>query len=156
MRRRGASVERGRLASDLASLPHLARHALRERWQEAYGAAPPAHFGRDLMVRAIAYRLQEQALGGLSAAARRALAQFAEVAADRSVHASPPRQIKPGARLLREWHCVTHEAIILDDGVLFRGRRYASLSEVARIITGSRWSGPKFFGLNGAGRGKTS
>jgi len=106
------------------------------------------------MVRAIAYRLQEQALGGLSAAARRALAQTAaDGAADRSVHASPTRQIKPGARLLREWHGVTHEAVILDDGVLFRGQRYRSLSEVARIITGNRWSGPKFFGLKGVSKG---
>jgi len=109
------------------------------------------------MVRAIAYRLQERALGGLSAAARRVLAQAAEDgAAGRPVQGKPTRQVKPGARLLREWHGVTHEAIILDDGVLFRGQRYRSLSEVACIITSSRWSGPKFFGLNGVSKGRAS
>jgi hypothetical protein len=58
--------------------------------------------------------------------------------------------------LLREWHGVTHEVVILDDGVLFRGKRCSSLSEVARMITGSRWSGPTFFGLNSVSKGKAS
>jgi hypothetical protein len=149
MKRRGAPIDGQRLASDLASLPHLTRDALRERWREVYDTEAPAHLGRDLLIRAVAYRLQEQAQGGLSAAVRRILARAAENGATgRPVQAMPTRQVKPGARLLREWHGVTHEVIVLDEGVLFRGKRHRSLSEVARIITGSRWSGPTFFGLN--------
>jgi hypothetical protein len=143
------------LAGDLASLPHMTRDALRERWREAYGTDAPPHLGRGLLMRAVAYRLQQRALGGLSAVAKRALVQAIEGRAGGRPDRGPPiRQLKPGARLLREWHGVTHEVVILDDGVLFRGQRHRSLSEVARIITGSRWSGPTFFGLNGVRKGK--
>ena len=149
--------EFGRIASDLASLPNLTREALRERWREVYGTEPSLHLGRELLIRAVAYRLQEQAQGGLSASTRRVLAQVAENGATgRPTHASPTRHVKPGARLLREWHGATHEVVMLDDGVLFHGKRYRSLSEVARMITGSRWSGPTFFGLNGVSKGKAS
>jgi hypothetical protein len=70
-----------------------------------------------------------------------------EARAGGRVTAAPVRVLKPGTRLLREWQGVTHEVIVLEDGVLFRGKRHRSLSEVARAITGSRWSGPRFFGL---------
>jgi hypothetical protein len=157
MKRRGAALDGQRLVSDLASLPSLTRDALMGRWREVYGSEPPARLGRDLLMRAIAYRLQERAEGDLSASARRTLAQAVEDGGtNRAEHASLARQVKPGARLLREWHGVTHEVVILDDGVLFRGKRCRSLSEVARMITGSRWSGPTFFGLKIAGKGKVS
>ena len=95
---------------------------------------------------AIAYRMQEQELGGLKPAARR----FLEKAAEDNVSGhqiSSITNIKPGTRLLREWHGVTYEVIIMEDGVQCNGKRYRSLSEVARAITGTRWSGPLFFGL---------
>jgi len=156
MKRRSSAVDGLRLASELASLPDLTRDTLRERWKEVYGTKPPAHLGQGMLMRAVAYRLQEQAQGGLSTEARRVLSKVAEDGADHVVRAVPTRQVKPGARLLREWHGTTHEVVILDDGVLFRGKRYRSLSEVARMITGSRWSGPTFFGLNSVGKGKAS
>ncbi len=137
------------LAGDLATLPDLSLEALKARWWELYGSAPPSRLGRALMVRAVAHRLQEQDLGGLKPAARRRLAQAAEdIAVGRSRPASPAT-IKPGTRLLREWQGVTHEVIVLEDCVQYRGQTWQSLSAVAREITGARWSGPLFFGLKG-------
>jgi len=137
-----------RLAADLASLPRLARDELLERWRALYGTAPPSHISRPILVRAIAYRLQERIFGGLQPATRRLLERVAEeTRAGGTVTTAPARVLKPGTRLLREWQGVTHEVIVLEDGVLFRGKRHRSLSEVARAITGSRWSGPRFFGL---------
>ena len=137
------------LARDLAALPDLHLDALKGRWRQLYGAPPPSRLGRALMTRGIAYRLQEQILGGLKPAVRRWLARAGdEIALGRAPTArlSP---IKPGTRLLREWRGVTHEVIVLEDGVQYSGRTWRSLSAVARAITGTRWSGPLFFGLKG-------
>jgi hypothetical protein len=142
------AAEAKRLARDLASLPRLSREELLARWRVLYGTAPPSHISRPILIRAIAYRMQERVLGGLKPATRKLLQRVAEEArAGGPVTAAPIRVLKPGTRLLREWQGVTHEVIVLEDGVLFRGKRYRSLSEVARVITGSRWSGPRFFGL---------
>ena len=123
--------------------------ALKERWRALYGSLPPSRLGRALMIRAIAYRMQEQALGGLGQATRRRLARAAaEVGAGRAP-SPPPSAIKPGTRLLREWQGVVHEVIVLENGVRYRGETWNSLSAVARAITGTRWSGPLFFGLKG-------
>ena len=105
-------------------------------------------------MRGIAYRLQEKALGGLKPSTRRLLQRIATDAHERraTLSTSAPR-LKPGAVLLREWHGTTHQVSVLADGVRFRGKRYRSLSQVARVITGSRWSGPLFFGLRRAGKG---
>ena len=136
-----------RLAADLACLPRLGRGERLERWRVLYGTAPPSHISRPILVRAIAYRMQERIFGGLKSATRRLLQRVAEEARAGGTVRAPTRVLKPGTRLLREWQGVTHEVIVLEDGVLFRGKRYRSLSEVARVITGSRWSGPRFFGL---------
>jgi hypothetical protein len=85
--------------------------------------------------------MQEQALGGLSARTRRLLC---------GPEPSPVRHrrvLRPGTVLVREWHGVGHQVRVLEEGVLYRGERYRSLSEVARLITDTRWSGPRFFGL---------
>jgi hypothetical protein len=105
---------------------------------------------RLLLLRALAYRIQEQALGGLDRATRRRLDRAArDLAAGRAVARLVPK-IKPGTRLLREWQGVVHEVIVLERGVQYRGETWPSLSAVAREITGTRWSGPRFFGLKGA------
>jgi hypothetical protein len=98
------------------------------------------------MIRAVAYKMQERVYGGLSASTRRALADKSPTATT----VAPP-EARPGTVLLREWHGVTHQVTVLEGGVLYRGKRHRSLSEVARLITGSRWSGPTFFGLNAKG-----
>lgn len=116
-------------------------------WSEVLGNQPLKRASRDLMVRAIAYRLQEQRHGGLRPSTRRQLDRITQdLAADR-VPSPAPAAIKPGTRLLREWHGVIHEVIILETGVQYQGRIWASLSAVAREVTGTRWSGPRFFGL---------
>src|ERR1019366_10761726 len=100
------------------------------------------------MLRAIAYRIQEKSLGGLKPATRRLLMQFAHDGANGSaLAAAPSRTVKPGAVLVREWRGISHQVSVLEKGFSFRGRHYRSLSEVAREITGTRWSEPLFFGL---------
>src|SRR5207245_3554002 len=89
-----------------------------------------------------AYKLQERALGGLSAATRRLLSGQGPAPVRRR------RALSPGTVLIREWHSVGHQVTIIEKGVLYRGERYRSMSEVARLITGARWSGPRFFGVN--------
>ena len=93
------------------------------------------------MIRAVAYKMQERALGGLSAATRRRLCGQEPAPVRRS------RKVKPGTVLVREWHGIGHQVTIIEQGVLYRGERYRSLSEVARLITGARWLGPRFFGV---------
>ncbi len=135
----------------LAALPDLPLEELKSRWRTLYGTPPPPRLGRALMIRAIAYCLQEQALGGLRPATRRRLARAAEEIGAGRPPSAPKTRIKPGTRLLREWHGVTHEVIVLETGFRYRGKIWASLSAVAREITGTRWSGPRFFGLHGKG-----
>jgi Protein of unknown function (DUF2924) len=101
------------------------------------------------LIRAIAYRLQEQAFGGLKPSTRRQLARVAEETAGGNSPKNPQsRKAGTGTILVREWQGKSHHITVLDDGVAFNGKRYRSLSEVAREITGSRWSGPRFFGLS--------
>lgn len=138
----------GRLACELASLPSLDRQMLVKKWQELYGKAPPSGISHQLLLRAIAYKIQEQALGGLKPVTRRFLTQFS---GDTKSQFLPAQNLKIGTRLLREWHGVVHEVMVLEEGVQYQGKHYRSLSEVARVITGTRWSGPKFFGLIGSG-----
>ena len=138
------------LSAELEALRALPKEALKERWEKLYGSPSPPHMSRKLLTYAIAYRMQEQALGGLDRATRRRLARAAEDLAAGRTPAAPPLKIKPGTRLLREWQGVVHEVIVLEDGVEYRGKSWPSLSAVAREITGARWSGPRFFGLKGA------
>jgi len=143
-------MDAGRLASELAGLPVLDRAALVEQWRKLYETEPPDHISRSLLIRAIAYRMQEKVYGTLKPATRRVFEKAVEdVRAGREVKVSA-HTAKPGMRLLREWHGVTHEVVILENGVQFQGKCYKSLSEVARAITGARWSGPLFFGLKKA------
>jgi hypothetical protein len=109
----------------------------------------------------LAHRLQEKAFGGLSKPSRnrlRKLAESAEKPSTRLTHAT--KRLRPGTRLIREWRGETHVVSVLDDGAEYRGKRYGSLSEIARTITGTRWSGPAFFGLKSSaapsGQGRKS
>lgn len=102
---------------------------------------------RDLLIRSILYKLQERALGGLSKSILRKLSQTGIETATGKRGSVPSIALKPGTRLVREWHGTTHTVVIHADGVEWKGQRYPSLSVVARQITGARWSGPRFFGL---------
>ena len=142
--RRAAPAEG--LAEALTTLTTLSRDELMARWVALYGGTPPSRTSRSLMIRAVAYKMQERVYGGLSASTRRALADRGP-----SAPTVPPPEARPGTMLLREWHGVTHQVTVVDGGVLYRGKLHRSLSEVARLITGSRWSGPTFFGLKARG-----
>ena len=145
---------RSATALDLDALGELSYAELKARWEALYGAPPPPHISRKLVLRAVAYRMQEEAYGGLTARTRK---QLARVASDRAAGRSPKaptHKIKPGTRLLREWQGVIHEVVILESSVSYQGKNWPSLSAVAREITGARWSGPRFFGLKGKARGR--
>jgi Protein of unknown function (DUF2924) len=119
-------------------------------WHELFGGPPSPQLRRELMLPILAYRLQEKEYGGLRPSIRarlRKLAQLLEKNPTASV--VPPPQIKPGTRLLRQWRGDTYEVIVEDGGYQYRGKRFDSLSEIAGQITGTRWSGPLFFGLRG-------
>jgi hypothetical protein len=136
-----------KLVCELAGLPALDHRALIEKWRTLYGTDPPCRVRNNFLMHAIAHRMQEHALGGLKPVTRHFLDKAAEDNVPGQQRISRVISIKPGTRLLREWHGVTYEVIITEDGVQCNGKRYRSLSEVARAITGARWSGPLFFGL---------
>jgi Protein of unknown function (DUF2924) len=142
------------LIEQIAALEALDIGQLRNRWAEAYSMPPPPGMHCQFLVRGLAHRLQEEALGGLAPALRRRLVRLAgelnRHGGDALVAA--PR-IKPGTRLVRQWHGAVHRVTVLENGFAYRGERYYSLSAIARAITGTRWSGPTFFGLRPRHRG---
>ena len=146
MKDQSSGGQADRIWAEIAALASLGIRDLKSRWRAWYGTEPPARISRELLTSAIAYRLQEREFGGLAPATRRLLEG---VAADRSSRrlVARARKVAPGALLIREWRGAAHQVTVHDDGVVYRGKRYGSLSEVARLITGTRWSGPLFFGL---------
>ena len=113
-----------------------------------YKTQPPANLSRELLLRALAYRMQEVALGGLRPARQRQLRQMAQQFNRIGAANTFPRpELKPGTRLMREWQGRTYDVLVLDDGFSWQNTQYRSLSALARKITGTAWSGPLFFGL---------
>ncbi len=135
------------LEVELETLPNLPRPELKQRWRDLYGTPCPPKMSRKLLRYAIAYRLQEHVYGGLDKKTLRLLKRAtANLAAGKPI-VSEKSKIKPGTRLLREWHGTMHEVIVNENGVQFRDETWPSLTAVAREITGVHWSGPRFFGL---------
>jgi hypothetical protein len=148
MKRMVSDVKSERLAQELKDLETRGDDELKNRWRGLYGTKPPQKIHRSLLIAAVAHRMQEHALGALKSSVRRHLMQAANnPATPRSSPLFPSLRPRAGTVLVRDWGGVTHQAQMLEDGILFRSKRYKSLSEVARVITGSRWSGPLFFGL---------
>ncbi len=136
------------LTEKLAALADLDAVGLRAEWRRLYRSHPPRHIRRDLLVLAIAWKLQEKVYGGLTAAQKRRLAGIAEeLKKGGDLSAGPAIRLKPGLRLVREWRGETHNVLVLEDGFEWNGQRRRSLSAIAREITGTRWSGPLFFAL---------
>lgn len=134
---------------EVAKLPSFTRQQLLDLWLKLYGRAAPPGIRRELMVPFLAYRIQEKAYGGLKPATRAQLLRIAralENPTSTTEWLSKPK-IKPGTRILRQWRGETHEIMVTESGYEYRAARYGSLSEIARKITGTRWSGPVFFGL---------
>ena len=136
------------VALKLQALEQMDCVALRTEWRRLYRTNPPMKVARKLLVLAVAWKIQEQAYGGLGAATRRRLAELAEtLEREGDVTRSRVARLRPGAKLVREWRGETHTVIVREDGFEWKGRHWRSLSVIAREITGGHWSGPRFFGL---------
>src|SRR6266404_4559376 len=153
MKRMVSEVKSEELTQELKDLETRGDDELKNRWRSLYGTQPPQKIHRSLLIAAVAHRMQENALGALKPSVRRHLMQAANnpPTSGPAPH-YPSLRPRIGTVLVRDWGGMTHQAKVLEDGILFRSKRYGSLSEVARIITGSRWSGPLFFGLKSAAK----
>ena len=141
-------VTNAEFEQEVGTLAGLPRTDLVERWQALYGADPPKGVSRPLLVRAVAYQMQAKRYGGLKPATVRQLRMIAAGQTEAGRGNTDNVVLKPGARLVREWNSVTHVVEVVEDGFIWDGERHLSLSAIARAITGARWSGPRFFGLN--------
>ena len=152
------------LRAEIEGLAALDLHDLRARWRQRLRSTPPATLTRPLLLRLLAYKLQARVHGDLDAATAGYLDRVARdharrrTAGEQSAPKAPPpvppvirkRGLKPGTLLVRHHGGVQHRVVVLADGYLWDSRTFASLSEVARAITGTRWNGPRFFGLRSA------
>jgi hypothetical protein len=137
-----------RIEGEIARLRDLSLEELRAQWQRQMRTPAPACFKSDLLFRTLAYQLQVKALGGLDRATERLLDRLAEAKDPTAVLASlRRRRIKPGTELIREWAGTAHRVVVTEGGFAYAGQTYTSLSEIARLITGTNWNGPRFFGL---------
>jgi hypothetical protein len=134
----------------LAALPQMDRKALHALWAKLFGKPPNPALRREILIPIIAYWMQEVAFGGLKGSVERqlrALAQDGLEGRKRFEGLTLPH--KAGTHYVREWQGKLHEVAVLPQGYEYNNRTYRSLSEIARTITGTRWSGPAFFGLRG-------
>lgn len=126
---------------EVAALPKLGRAGLQQKWREIFRTAPPAAFTPDLLARGIAHRLQEKALGRLEPVLAR------QLQSESQGRAGARPKLRTGNRLVRRWRGCTYVVDVTADGFRYLDATYGSLSEIAGLITGTRWSGPRFFGL---------
>ena len=151
--RRGTR-QRQTIEDEIAHLRDLDLKGLRARWQNEFGRTAPEHLTRYLLFRILAYRIQADRLGDLDAETNKVLAQAARpngrpsdvatgLAALDQRRSGPP----PGTILIREWDRKSHRVMVLQDGFAWNGKTFESLSQVALAITGTKWNGPRFFGL---------
>jgi hypothetical protein len=147
-----ARQDRESLDNEIARLRGLDVGELRARWHTVFRRAAPPHLPRHLLFRILAYRLQADQLGELDAATRRVLERIGSGSSEAvgRLVADLDRsraELKPGTLLTREWDGHLQRVMVLADGFVWNGKTYGSLSKVAFAITGSRWNGPRFFGL---------
>jgi hypothetical protein len=136
------------IEAEIALLRDLTLEQLRAEWRRQMRTPPPACFKSDLLFRALAYQLQVKAFGGLDRATERLLDRLAEADDPTAVLASlRQRRLKPGTEFIREWAGSIHRVVAVEGGYAYAGQTYGSLSEIARLITGTNWNGPRFFGL---------
>src|SRR6516225_889397 len=142
------------IESEINRFRSLALDELRDEWRRLYASEPP-QISRDLLVLGLGYRLQEIDQRGLGKATRRKLKTIAKnVRKTGRVGPAPSISLKPGARLVREWHGRTHTVTVTEDGFEYAGTSYPSLTKIAKKITGVHWSGPRFFGLQSPDRSR--
>ena len=150
---------------EIADLDRLDTKALQQRWRDVYKREPPPRIRAVLLRRAIAYQLQVLAFGGLKPKTIRLLRRLAAELREKRAKkiagivdtgdalpslARRPAVLSPGTQLMREWNGSTEIVEVTDDGLIWRGKTFGTLSAVATAITGTKWSGPRFFGLGAA------
>ena len=146
--RRGDIKTANAVALKIQALPKMDYDALRAEWRRLFRVHAPKRVSRGLLMLGVAWKLQEKAYGGLGAATKRRLANLTRTMEQGGdLVRGRITRLKPGAKLVREWRGETHSVVILEDGFEWRGKRWRSLSQIAREITGAHWSGPRFFGL---------
>jgi DUF2924 family protein len=137
------SIDPSAIEAAVDQVRSLGIDALRKRWGMMFGAIPPKGLTKDIVARMIAYRIQEEAFGGLDRETIKLL--------DRLAHGQQPselkRRLKPGTILVREYEGTRHTVTVAADGFVWQERTYSSLSTIAQQITGTKWNGPRFFGL---------
>jgi len=145
--------ERSPLDVEIARLRGLDVNALQNRWRIVFRRNAPPHLPRHLLFAMLAYRMQAEVLGDLDAETLRLLNKVGSARSE--VDALPltaaydqrRRGLRPGTVVTREWNGSIHRVMVVDDGFAWEGRTYDSLSKIAHVITGTRWNGPRFFGL---------
>jgi hypothetical protein len=147
--RRLRSFDPAAVDAEVDLIRSLGIAALRARWRLMFGGPPPAGLTKDIIKRMLAYRIQEEAFGGVDRETKKLL--------DRLVGGGDTRlelnrRLKPGAVLIREYQGTRHTVTVVPEGFSWQGTTYTSLSRLARAITGTAWNGPRFFGLRQAGQ----
>jgi Protein of unknown function (DUF2924) len=145
-----ALPDRTALDVEIARLRDIDIAALRRRWHTVFGRRPPPHLPRHLLFRTLAYRLQADRWGDLDDASRRLLDRSGspeKAGQNAATLVQPIVDVRPGTSFGREWNGRMHRVMVLADGFAWNGKTYSSLSQVAFAITGTRWNGPRFFGL---------
>jgi Protein of unknown function (DUF2924) len=138
------SSDRAAIEPEIDRIRSLSLDKLRALWRATFRSSPPPALTKDLAARFLCWHIQEQALGGLDADSAKLLANLA-----RGNKADGSRRLKPGTVLVREYQGERHTVTVVTGGYMWREATYASLSTTARAITGTAWSGPRFFGLRG-------
>jgi hypothetical protein len=139
-----SSFDREAIEAEIDRIRSLGVDALRSLWRATFRASPPPGFTKDLVARFLCWHIQEQVFGGLNPQTAKHLESLAR--GDRS-RADRPRRLKPGTVLVREYQGERHTVTVVANGFVWREATYASLSTIARAITGTNWNGPRFFGL---------
>ena len=145
---RAHAEDANRQSAEIAALAEMTYSNLHLAWRRHYRSTPPKKLSRDILELGIAWKIQETGLGGLGVAVKRQISDLANTMVTKSgLVKARSASLKPGARLLRAWRGVTHEVMVVEEGFIWAGKTWRSLSVIAREMTGTRWSGPRFFGL---------
>jgi hypothetical protein len=143
------AIDAAAIEAEVDQVRSLGIDALRRRWRMMFGTLPPKALTKDLIARIMAYRIQERAFGSLDPALVKLLTRLAEGKAKPD---ELKRRLKPGTALIREYGGERHTVTVAADGFVWNGATYSSLSVIAHEITGTKWNGPRFFGLRVAGK----
>jgi hypothetical protein len=141
------------IEAEIAGLLHRSKQELRLAWRKLHRSEPPFGMSRDLLIRSLAYELQQRAHGSPNLALRRRLQTLAVASGRGARSVDLGVVLKAGSTLVREWRGHTHTVLVGEDGFEYEGQRYRSLTVIAERITGAHWSGPRFFGVTRRARG---